>query len=111
MNKTQSFTTPLGKELTLKEYLTGREARDLKHAESSAMSLSFNMETQKPVISEVSAAKVEIKKEEIMITAAILSYDGSADNILDRLLDGPSVEYEFALAKANDVANPPKEQK
>lgn len=107
----KTHTTPAGKQLEIKEALTGRELRDLKHVEQSTMTLTVDMTIQKPVVNKVSMAEVEIAKEEAIIRKCVVSYDGSTDNVLDRLLDGVAGEYEFALEKASELLQNPKGQK
>lgn len=100
--ETKTLKTPSGKELALKTYLTARERKQVKEALFSQMKGGTNPDGQFE-ISELPAS-VMIQAEEATLKAVIVSYDGSAENILDRLLDSKTDEYDFVLSEVNKVA-------
>lgn len=97
--ETRSVKTPSGKELVLKTYLTARERNELRGIFLGEMKVDTG-ETGKAEIKDLSGASLE-KAEHKLIELAIVAYDGSAENILNRLLDSMPDEYDFAVREAN----------
>lgn len=94
---TQKSTTPLGKELVTKTYLTARERNELRSIWLSGMKTEFN-EAGKPEVKEIKGDMIE-KGEHKLIELGIVSYDSSSERILDRLLDATPEEYDFVTAE------------
>jgi hypothetical protein len=100
--ETKTITTPAGKELVLKTYITARERNELRGIYLN--SLKVETENNNPTIKEISGSVVE-QAEKKIIELAVVSYDNSQDGIIDRLLDGTSEEYDFAVAEANKISS------
>lgn len=100
--ETKKITTPSGKELELKTYLTARERNELRSVYLSAMKL--DTENGATSIKEIAGGVVD-QAEKKLIEVAIINYDGktSPDDILSVLLDGAPDEYDFVVAEANKV--------
>lgn len=98
--KTIKLKTPLGKEVELKEYLTARERNELRNVYLSGMKIEA--EGERPVIKEIPGSIVE-QAERKLIELAVVSYDGSRENVLERLLDSLPEEYDFVVAEANKI--------
>lgn len=98
--ETRKIKTPSGKEVELKAYLTARERNDLRSVYLNNMKVGADGEM--PVIKEIPGSIVE-QSERKLIELAVVSYEGSPENILDRLLDGTPEEYDFVVAEANKI--------
>ncbi len=95
--ETKKLQTPLGKEAEIKEYLTTRERNEfravfIKHS-------TFKVEGESARVDHIDGAAND-EAEAKLIQLAIVSYDGSSEKILDRLLDGDPQEYDFIIAEA-----------
>jgi hypothetical protein len=113
MRETKTIKLTSGKEIVLNTWLTARERRavsevTLKHAK-------FSIETeagpdglaQKPVMKEFDAPAAMRDLDELTVKIMVISFDGSDQNVLDRLLDGREADWNEALAAAKGViANP-----
>ena len=99
--ETKTLTTPSGKELALKTYLTARERKQVRETLFSQMKGNATPDGTFQ-ISELPAS-VMIQAEEATLKAVIVSYDGSVENVLERLLDTKTEEYDFVLAEVNKV--------
>lgn len=98
--KTKTITLPSGKIAEVKEYITARERNELRGILLSQF--TFKPDEAKPEIGQISgdiAEKIEHKR----IAIGIVSYDGSAENILDRILDGTPEDYDFIIAELNKL--------
>lgn len=97
MNK--EYTTPNQKELTLKPYLTGRAKHELRQI----MTASSELDTAGNV-KGISGSTI-LETETKLIELLVVSYDGSEENVLDRILDAPSTEMDFVLAKCDEITS------
>lgn len=102
--ETIKIKTPSGKEAELKSYLTARERRQIRGVYISAIKPEMGTDG-KPIMSGVSGEMME-KAEEMLIRIAVVSYNGSSENILERLLDGQdnAEDYEFLVNEANKIS-------
>ena len=75
-------------------YLTGREVRDIENALIDKLEMK-----QTPSGQEISGIKGSVLKEreDNQIKAVVVSMDGSADNLLNRLLDLPAGQYDEVM--------------
>lgn len=96
--ETKKLKTPSGKELELKSYLTARERNELRSVFLKGMAVEPNTAQ----IKEVSGAVVD-EAEKKLLELAIVSYNGSAENVIERLLDSTPEEYDFVVAEANKL--------
>lgn len=98
--KTNALKTPLGKEIVLKEYVTARERNSLRSVLLSNM--KFDTEGKELGQAELSGNTLELSETK-MIEVIVVSYDGSNENIVDRLLDSTPEEYDFAVKAAMEI--------
>ena len=97
--ETIKLTTPAGKQFEIIPYLTARERNELRNTYLSELSAEIN--TQNPEASKVSSINGTVyeKQEQALIKLGVISFDGSPDNILDRLLDQRPEEYDFVVSE------------
>lgn len=98
-SETKTIKTPSGKEVILKSYLTARERNELRGIFLRAMKISPSGEQTQEISGEVTE-----QAEQKLIELAVISYDGSAENILERLLNSAPEEYDFVVAEANRIS-------
>lgn len=97
--QTKAVTTPDGKELVLKSYLTAKERNDyLLELAQNGLTKSSLEDAQS---SAVTVATIKSAKK--LFETAIVSYDGSPENIVGRLEEAKSDEYDFALNEAGEI--------
>lgn len=87
----ETFTTPAGKTLVVRQSITARQRNEVR----SITLLNGNEKTPTGEVLE----KVEKKSVEV----AVVSYDGTNENVCDRLLDSSPEEYDFVIEKAAGV--------
>jgi hypothetical protein len=97
---TKKLKTPSGKEVEIKEYLTARERNELRNVFLENMKVDATGD--QPSVKEISGTAVELAEKKL-IELAVASYDGSAEKILDRLLDATPDEYDFVVREANKI--------
>jgi hypothetical protein len=99
MRETKKIKTPSGKEVEIKTYLTARERNELR-----AVFLK-NMEVDPTTnqIKEIKGSVIE-EAERKILELAIVSYDGSSENIIERLLEGTPEDYDFVVAEVNKIS-------
>ncbi|MCX6756340.1 MAG: hypothetical protein NTX85_03295 [Candidatus Nomurabacteria bacterium] len=97
---TKTLQTPLRKEIVLKEYVTARERNELRSILLGNM--KFDTEGKEIGTAELSGNTLEISERK-MLEVIVTSYDGSTENIIDRLLDSTPEEYDFAVKEAMEV--------
>jgi hypothetical protein len=93
--ETKEITTPLQHTAVVKTYLTGKEVDailgDLFKDQQSG---------EKPTI----PMTLGILRNNKLIEAAVVSFDGSTENIFDRLQDLPASEKAFILNQVQELA-------
>ena len=94
--ETKELTTPGGRKVVTKTYLTGREVDGvlkelLKDREAG----------DKPTLPML----VGLERNNKLIEAAVVSFDGSAENIFERIQDLPASEKTFLLKEVQELAN------
>ena len=108
---TQPFITSGAHTIVLKSYLTGREANQLKALMYGAVKMSMeDAQSGKTKISEVSGAFLA-EQEQKALELLVVSFDGSTENPIAKLLDLPSTEYEEVMEQVNKIQNPTTPQK
>lgn len=95
--ETKKITTPSGKEAELKTYLTARERNEFRAVfiEHS----TFKVEGESARVDHIDGAAND-EAEAKLIQLAVISYDGSQEKVLERLLDGDPQDYDFVVAEA-----------
>lgn len=95
----KKLTTPMGKELIVKPFLTARDRNQLR-----AVFLKDTKIDSKTgeAAGEYSGTAIE-EAEKVMIRLAIVSYDGQTDPsiVLEALLNGSPKEYDFVVQQAS----------
>lgn len=87
--ETKEIVCPSGKVAVMKTYLTAGETRQLRNVYLNAVK-SAPTGDETPSFDGLGDAMT--KAEDLLIRIAVTSYDGSAENILDRLLNGNPTE-------------------
>lgn len=100
--ETQTFTTPEGKELVVKAWLTAGERRKIQEVMVGSDTITADAAPKGDAI---------FKAQDKLIEVAIALYDGSAENVLKRLLDQRAEEMDFVTEKAGQVLVPLVEKK
>jgi hypothetical protein len=96
MRETKKITTPSGKEVEIKTYLTARERNELRslYLKNAQVDVSNGEQSVKGF----TGAIVE-EAEKKLIELMIVNYDGNAENISERLLDGTPEDYDFIVSE------------
>lgn len=105
--ETITFTTPLGKEVIIKAYLNTIERRSIRRVYS---------ENVRSVIDPDGTSRFEMiegrdivsASEDRLVEEAVVSYDGSKEDILGRLVLKADKEYKFVLDRCNEIGKDPK---
>ncbi len=95
----KKITTPLGKVLELKPYLTAKEYRSIRSVYVNAMQTNITGEGMQPTANFT--GEVVNEAENRTIETTVVSYDGSTENIVDRVLSLPMDEFNFILEECN----------
>lgn len=96
--ETKTITTPKGKELIVKTYLTARERNELRNIYLSTMKIDKSGE----VIDGFSGSLMETAERKLL-EIVVISYAGNKENILNNLLDEIPEEYDFVVAESGKV--------
>lgn len=97
--ETKTHVTPEGKQLVVKSYLTAGERNSLRAILLAKMKINADGSND---ASGVDGSVVDASEAKL-IEIAVVSYDGSAENIAQRLLDSKPAEYDFAVARAGEA--------
>lgn len=107
--ETKEIITPISKQsIKIKTYLTGRERRALTNIYIES-GVEIDSETQ-----NVKGIKPEVidKAQDLGWKTVIVSIDDTTDNIVDRILDMRSEDFEFVAKAVNEItANKSFEEK
>jgi hypothetical protein len=95
--ETKELTTPNGHKIEVKQWITGRDARDINAVLFDEMEIG----TAQPTIGAGKLTKMIDKQIECVVTKV----DGVAEGILDKVLDMRSDDYTFIVAEVQKVAN------
>lgn len=97
----RELTTPSGKKLEIKTYVTARERNEIR----GAMLPYMNVDTSTNKVDDKISGDVLIKAEPKLIEVIVSTYDGSSENILDRILDGSPEDYDFIVNNLKFVSD------
>lgn len=100
--ETKELTTPGGHKVVAKTYLTAREVNGV--LEELFKSHEISAEDAKSGNARVSLL-MGIQRNVKLIEAAVMSLDGSTENLSDRLQDLPSSEYAAILNEVKGLAD------
>lgn len=98
---TKTITTSSGIEVTVKTYINAREAHIVKEAIYSKMKVDVSggeISTK----SDLSGSFL-IEQEKEILKLIVVSLAGSAENIIERLLDLPNGDYQEILKAVNEI--------
>jgi len=105
--ETKKLTTPSGKEIVIKTYLTARERNAI--ADSILRKIKINPE--KLQMQKLSGQMPEMEtdasvirdQEKATLEQMIISYAGATENIYELLCDERPCEYDFVVAEINKI--------
>ena len=97
------ITTPNGTKIELKDYITGREARDIQNIILSGMKISDNIESVDP--------SVIAKSQDKAIEIVVVSVNGEKEKIVDKVLDLPREDFDCVKNAVDKVTNGDDEKK
>jgi hypothetical protein len=95
--ETKTHTTPAGKELVMKEWLTAGERRKVQEIMIGNGSVHGTPEMKGDAV---------FKAQDMLIEVSVVSYDGESKNILSRLLGQKAEEFDFVADLAGKTINP-----
>ena len=96
---THEITTPGGFKVVVKDYLTGREVNAV--LTDLFKSQEISADDKSPKLSML----VGIQRNVKLIETAVISLDGSTENLADRLQDLPSKDYTAILTEVKGLAD------
>lgn len=109
--ETISFTTPGGRAVLLRSYLTGREANELKAVMYSAVKMDMeDAQSGKVKVSDVPGTFL-VEQERKALELLLVSIDGDTAAPIEKLLDLPSGEYDAVVKEINKIQNPTTPEK
>ena len=97
--ETKELTTPVDShKVVIKTYLTGREYREIENV--FLRQAKVNAAGQQSADFDGSIVKVA---EDKMIEQAIVTVDGTPDDILNRVLDFKNADFAYLVAQLNEM--------
>jgi len=97
--ETTEITTPVGNnKVALKQYITGRDMRSLREIYLKVGTLDSSGQN----LSNIDPAMVD-QSENKAFEMVIVSIDGQAEGILDKILNMPAQDYDFILTAVNEI--------
>jgi len=102
---TKTLTTKAGHKVVIKEWITGREKREITKI------FLYDLEKEKKEgDQESSNIKMSIAEEteKKAIETLVISVNGSTENILNNLLDLPAQDYEEVNSVISEIVYPKK---
>jgi len=101
--ETIKLTTPLGKDLIIKSFMNAKERNAIKSAFLEGIKIDPNdIGSEDHMMKDVDAS-IMLKAEKRTFEQLIVSYDGSSENIADKLEQATPTEYDFVVAELNKV--------
>lgn len=94
------LTTPSGKEFSLKTFITARERNNIRSIFFEGMKVNVASGENSQDIS----GKIFEQSETKLIETLVISFDGSEEKILDRLLDCSPEDYDFVTKECDKIA-------
>jgi hypothetical protein len=98
--ETKSFKTALDKDCVIYTYLTGRERRAIRNIYTKGMEATLGDNPVAKITGEHSA-----EAEDTLLKTVVVSYDGSAENIVERLLAAQDIELSSVVDEINKTTN------
>jgi hypothetical protein len=87
--------------------------RDVTRIDSRFLQIKMENElvggklTPTPKVTGFDGSASQNAKDDLLIKFAVVSFDGSTDNVVGRILEGDWADYEEIVARANALINPP----
>jgi hypothetical protein len=100
--ETKEFTTPGGRQVIVKTFLTAREVNNVLRQIFGSQEVSAQADgSPQAKLSMVVGIERNIK----LIETAVVSLEGSTENLADRLQDLPATEYTTILNEVKTLAD------
>jgi hypothetical protein len=109
--ETKEITTPAGRKIVLRTYLTGREANEIKSLMFSALKADMQDAQSGKIAVEGMSGSFILEQEKRALSYLVVSIDGETKDPVDKLLDLPSSEYDAVVEEVNKIQNPTKPTK
>jgi hypothetical protein len=103
---TREFTTPLGNAVVLNEYLTGREAQELKEIMLRGMKMNVADAKNGQIAMDQTSSTFLVDQEKAAMKYLVVSVNGNAAEPVTLLLDLPSSEYVAVVEELQKIQNP-----
>ena len=95
------FSTPKGNTVLVKEYITGRDMNEYRKIAFSSMRVS-NLDPKSGTSNTEFDTSMILQQEEKALQLTVLELNGSSENVLQRIMDLPSDEYEHIVKEVNE---------
>ncbi len=99
--KTKTINLPSGIAAEVKEFMNAGERNQLRAI--FLKDVAMDLATGQPK-GDVFAAELLDKGNQKLVEILVVSYDGSPENIFERLNEGTSEDYDFLMAELNKLA-------
>ena len=98
--ETKLLKTPTGKGVVIKTYLTARERNELRRTllHDAKIDITTNQ------IKDLAAESLEAAEKKY-IELAVVEYDGSTENILERILEAPARDYDYIIQEIQKMTD------
>ena len=108
---TREFKTPLGNVVVINEYLTGREAQELKEIMLRGMTINMADAKNGQVAMDQTSSTFLVDQEKAAMKYLVVSVNGNSADPVTLLLDLPSCEYDAIVQELQKIQNPTVPQK
>lgn len=98
--ETKEITTPGGHVVKLNTWLTGREKRELSSAFLQKVSVG-----QDGIQDIELTGEIINKVQDLTLENVVVSVDGAVEDIVNKVLDMKSEDYDFIIAEMNKITN------
>ena len=100
--ETREIITPVDKhKVVIKDWITGREKRELKKPFLDGMKFSISEGT--PKADDVNAGELMTKAENVAINLIVISVNGDNEKVLDKILDMKEKDFNFIVNEVNKI--------
>lgn len=105
----RTITTAGGHKVVLNAYITGREQREIQEVFLRGVDLGkLAQGAGKPAdVSGFSASSVS-EAQDLTLKLLIVSFDDALDNLVNKVLDLPALEFEEVMAAVNEITETKK---
>ncbi len=100
--ETNTFTTPLGREVVVKAWLTAGERRKIQEVMIGTESVTATPQFKGDAL---------FRAQDKLVEVAVISYAGSNERVIERLLEEKVEEYDYVAQVAGQVLAPLVEAK